>query len=150
MPVSLGFHPYFEIPEVPRAETEIHIPVRMHVETDSHLVATGELKPVQFPDRISLRDHAFDDGFTSLERDAAGYATFTFEAGPKRIRVIYGPKYEVAVVYAPPGQNFVCFEPMTAITNGVNLAHDGKYPKLQSVAPGSSWSETFKVQFSGF
>ena len=150
MPVSVGFHPYFEIPGVPRSETEVHIPARMQVETDSHLVATGELKPVQFPDRISLRDHTFDDGFTSLERDPGGYATFALEAGPKRIQVIYGPKFKVAVVYAPPGQDFVCFEPMTAITNGVNLAYAGKYSGLQSIAPGASWRETFKVRFSGF
>jgi aldose 1-epimerase len=150
MPVSIGYHPYFEIPDVPRSETDVHIAAHMQVETDSNLVATGELKPVQFPDRISLRDHTFDNGFTSLERDAGGYATFTFEAGPKRIQVIYGPQFKVAVVYAPPGQDFVCFEPMTAITNGVNLAHAGKYSELQSIAPGASWRETFKVRFSGF
>ena len=48
-----------------------------------------------------------------------------------------------AVVYAPRGQEFICFEPMAAITNGFNLAHDGLYKELQSVAPGDTWSESF-------
>jgi len=38
---------------------------------------------------------------------------------------------------------------MAAITNGPNLAHDGKYAALQSVAPGETWSESFWVRASG-
>lgn len=150
MPLSIGFHPYFNIPDVPRSETSIHIPARLHVETDSHLVATGEMKSVDLADRISLKDRTFDDGFTGLKRDSKGYATFSVDAGPKRIEVVYGPKYQVAVIYAPPGQDFVCFEPMTAVTNGVNLAHEGKYQDLQEVAPGARWRESFWVRFQGF
>ena len=64
--------------------------------------------------------------------------------------MIYGPKYPVAVVYAPPGKEFICFEPMAAITNGFNLAHAGVYKELQSVAPGSDWRESFWIAPSGF
>jgi aldose 1-epimerase len=39
---------------------------------------------------------------------------------------------------------------MTAITDGINLAHDGKYSELQTVAPGATWQESFWVRFSGF
>ena len=63
--------------------------------------------------------------------------------------MIYGPKYAVAVVYAPPNQNYICFEPMAAITNGVNLAHEGKYPDLQMVPPGGRWRESFWVRATG-
>lgn len=150
MPVVVGFHPYFNIPNTPRSEWTAHIPARKHVETDSHLVATGELTPNNLPDQISLKDHDFDDGFTELIRAEDGRAIFSVKAGAKKIEVIYGPKYQVAVVYAPPGQNFICFEPMAAVTNGINLAHDGKYPELQTVAPGASWQESFWLRFSGF
>ena len=102
------------------------------------------------PDQVSLKDHAFDDGFTDLVRDKDGRATFSVQAGDKKIQVIYGPKYQVAVVYAPPAQNFICFEPMTAITNGVNLAHDGKYAELETVAPGESWQEASGYGSAGF
>ncbi len=68
----------------------------------------------------------------------------------KRIEVIFGPKYPVAIVYSPPGQDFICFEPMTAPTNGVNLAYEGKYPGLQTVAAAGSWTESFWVRPAGF
>jgi aldose 1-epimerase len=149
MPVSIGFHPYFNIPDVARADATAHLPARKHVETDAQLVATGELKPNALPESVSLKDHTFDDGFTDLLRDASGRATFSVVGGGKQIQVIYGPKYTVAVVYAPPNQNYICFEPMAAITNGVNLAHDGKYADLQMLAPGGKWRESFWIRASG-
>ena len=145
MPVAIGFHPYFNLPGVQRDEAVAHIPVQSHVETDSRLVATGELKPVSLADRTELKDHRFDDGFTDIVRDPDGRAVFYIEGAGKRIEVVYGPKYQVAVIYAPPGKDFICFEPMTALTNGVNLAAAGKYPALQWIAPGEMWSESFWV-----
>ena len=150
MPVSIGFHPYLQIPDTSRSEETAHIPARSHVETDAHLVATGEFKSVDLADQISLRNHTFDDGFTDLKRDADGTATLSVQAGIKKVSVVYGPKYQVAVVYAPPGKDFICFEPMSAVTNGVNLAHDGKYTALQTVAPGGMWRESFWIRPSGF
>jgi aldose 1-epimerase len=150
MPVVIGFHPYFNIPDVPRAQWTAHVAARQHVETDAKLLATGELTPNNLPDQVSLKDHIFDDGFTDLVRGKDGEAVFSVQAENKKIEVVYGPKYQVAVVYAPPGQNYICFEPMAAITDGINLAHEGKYPALQTVAPGAVWEESFRVRFSGF
>ncbi len=149
MPVVLGFHPYFNLPDVPRSQAVVHIPARKHVETDAHLVATGELIPANLPDSVSLSDHTFDDGYTDIARDSDGRAIFSVAAGPKKIEVLYGPRYQVAVIYAPPNQPYVCFEPMTAITNGANLAHEGKYKDLQTLAPGATWRESFWVRSSG-
>ena len=150
MPVAVGFHPYFVLPGVARDQAVAHIPARSHIETDAQLVATGEFSPVSFPDQISLKDHAFDDGFTDLLRDTNGRAVFSVECNGKKIEVAFGPRYTVAVIYAPPGQNFICFEPMSAITNGVNLAHDGRYRELQTVAPGGQWRESFWIGAGGF
>ncbi len=150
MPVVLGFHPYFKLGDVPRSEASVHIPAREHVETDARLVATGELKPVNLPDWVSLKDHTFDDGYTDLAREGDGRARFAVKAGPKEIEVLYGPRYQVAVIYAPPRQPYICFEPMAAITNGANLAHEGKYPALETVAPGDTWQESFWVRPTGF
>ena len=150
MPLALGFHPYFQLPGIPIAEAFAHIPVRSHVETDSRLIPTGETQPVNFGDRVSLRDHRFDDGFTRLVRDPDGRAVFYVDGGGKKIEVSFGPKYPVAIVYAPPGHDYVCFEPMSAVTNGINLAHDGKYGDLQVVNPGEEWQESFWVRPTGF
>lgn len=145
MPVAVGFHPYFQLPGVPIAECTARIPVRKHVETDSRLVPTGEMKPVDFGDRVSLGEHRFDDGFTGLMGEP-----FSVEGRGKRIEVTFGPKYTVAIVYAPAGHDYICFEPMSAVTNGVNLAAAGKYAELQTIAPGDSWRESFWVRASGF
>ncbi|HWE51961.1 MAG TPA: aldose 1-epimerase [Bryobacteraceae bacterium] len=149
MPVAVGFHPYFNLPGVPRDESVARIPVRSHVETDTRLVATGELKPVDFPTQMSLKDHRFDDGFTDLKPGPDGRTVFSVEGGGKSIDVTYGPKYPVAVIFAPPGQNYICFEPMAAVTNGINLFAEGKYPPLQWIEPGETWHESFWVSTSG-
>jgi aldose 1-epimerase len=150
MPVAVGFHPYFQLPGVPIAEAAAHIPVRLHVETDHRLVATGETRPVDFGDLLPLADHHFDDGFTGLMRDSAAQATFYVEGHGKKIEVTFGPRYQVAIIYAPPGHDYICFEPMSAVTNGINLGHEGRYPELQILGPGSEWRESFWVRPTGF
>ena len=149
MPLSLGFHPYYNLPDVQRDDAVAHIPAKTAVVTDDRLVATGEMKPMDLPDPTPLKGRTLDNGYTDLIRDADGRATFYFEAGGKKIQVQYGPKWQVAVVWEPANQNFICFEPMAAITNGVNLAHDGKYSQLQTLAPGAAWKESFWVSTSG-
>ena len=72
------------------------------------------------------------------------------ESGSRKISLIYGPKYTVAIVYAPPGKDFICFEPMSAITNAFNLAHAGAYKELQSIPVGGTWRESFWIVPSGF
>ena len=146
MPVSIGFHPYFTIPGVPRAECVAHIPARSAVMVDGRLCATGELRPNALPDPTPLGSHVLDDGFTDLIRETGGEATFWVEGGGRRIEVSFGPKWQVGVVYSPSGHEFVCFEPMAAVTNGVNLASEGKYPALQMLAPGQTWRESFRVR----
>jgi aldose 1-epimerase len=141
MPVAVGFHPYFELPGVPRSEAIARVPVRSHVDMDDRLVPTGKLTPVEFKNPVSLADHFFDYGFTDLIPNEP----FSVEGGGKKIEVRFGPKYTVAIVYAPKGENYICFEPMTALTNGINLAYEGKYSGLQSLAPGARWEESFWI-----
>ena len=143
MPVAIGFHPYFRLHDVHRDEWHVHLAARDHLVLNQQLIPTGERKPVEFADPHSLATGQLDDVFANLIRDPDGRARFSVEGGRERITVAYGPKYTVAVVYAPKGQDFICFEPMSAITNAFNLAHDGKYSELQSIAAGSTWRESF-------
>ena len=147
MPVSIGFHPYFTIPGVPRDQCSAHIPARKGVVVDERLCATGEFRANSLPDPTPLASHTLDDGFTDLVRDKdSDEAVFWVEGGRRRIEVVFGPQWQVGIVYAPPGQDFICFEPMTAITNGINLAADGKYADLQMLAPGGVWQDSFRVR----
>jgi aldose 1-epimerase len=143
MPVGIGFHPYFRLHDASRDEWHVHLAARDHLVLNQQLIPTGERKPVEFADPYSLSAGQLDDVFANLIRDPDGRARFHVEAGRERITVAYGPKYTVAVVYAPKGQDFICFEPMSAITNAFNLAHDGKYSELQSIPAGGNWRESF-------
>jgi len=149
MPLALGYHPYYNLPDVPRDEAAAHIPAKTAVVTDDKLVATGEMKPMDLPDPTPLKGRTLDNGYTDLVRDKDGRAVFSVEGGGKKIEVTYGPKWLVAVVWEPANQTFICFEPMAGITNGVNLAHEGKYPQQQVLAPGATWTESFWVKASG-
>jgi aldose 1-epimerase len=149
MPLALGYHPCYNLPGVSRDEAVAHIPAKTTVITDDKLVATGEMKPMDLPDPTPLKVRTLDNGYTDLIRGKDGKALFYLEGGGERIETLYGPRWQVSVVYEPANQNYICFEPMTAITNGVNLAHDGKYPQLQTLAPGATWRESFWVRASG-
>jgi aldose 1-epimerase len=143
MPVAIGFHPYFQLHEVHRDAWHVQLAAREHLTLDAKLIPTGERKPLEFANPHALATGQLDDVFGNLIRDPDGLARFRVEGGSERITVAYGPKYTVAVVYAPKGQDFICFEPMSAVTNAFNLAHDGVYKELQSIAPGATWKESF-------
>jgi galactose mutarotase-like enzyme len=54
------------------------------------------------------------------------------------------------VVYAPRQGKFICFEPMSAITDGFNLAQAGLYKELQSIPSGGEWRESYWIAPTGF
>ena len=148
MPVAVGFHPYFRLHDTPRNQWRVHLAARERLVLDQALIPTGERKPVELAGAYSLNDGPLDDVFANLVRGEDGRANFFVEggiaeAGHERITVSYGRKYTVAVVFAPSNREFICFEPMAAITNAFNLAHAGLYQELQSVPAGGSWKESF-------
>ncbi|MBN2318010.1 MAG: aldose 1-epimerase [Acidobacteria bacterium] len=155
MPLLIGFHPYFTIPGIARDRWILHLPVRKKVVTDERQIPTGVFTDLDLPNPLPLKDRTLDHGFTDMKFDAEGRATFSIEADKKRIDVILGPKYPVAQIWqpaSPPGQawNFICIEPMTGVTNGMNLNHAGDYPDLQVVPAFGKWTESFWIRPEGF
>jgi aldose 1-epimerase len=63
MPLAIGFHPWYQIPDCPRNEWRLHLPVRDHYTLSSKLIPTGETKPVDFPDPLPLAGRSVDDVF---------------------------------------------------------------------------------------
>jgi aldose 1-epimerase len=149
MPVAVGYHPYFQVHDVPRSEWKLRIAAREHVLLSKLLIPTGEREPVTFPEVLELEDVSVDDVFTGLIRGVDGRAEFYIEGAKEKVSVIFGPKYTVAVIFSPKA-SFVAIEPMSAITNGINLAHTGVYKELQTISPGGEWRESFWVAPSGF
>ena len=150
IPVAMGFHPYFNLHDSPRDQWKVHLAAREEYVLSEVLIPTGEKKPIKLPDPLPLEGTQLDHVFGGLVRGADGKAHFSVQGRQEKLEVIYGPKFPVAVVYAPPGKEFVCFEPMAAPTNAFNLAHAGIYKELQSVAPGADWQESFWISPSGF
>jgi aldose 1-epimerase len=150
MPVAVGFHPYFQVHDAPREEWKVHVPARQQVVLSKLLVPTGERRPLALADPVPLKTTPLDDVFTDLVRDEQGRAEFWLEGARQRVSVVFGPKYTVGIVYAPPGNPFVAIEPMSAVTNGLNLYQAGLYPELQSIPPGGEWRESFWVVPAGF
>lgn len=146
LPLSMGFHPYLSIPGVDRDSCRVNLPVRNRFLLDSEMLPTGEAEAWDPGNSFDLAGRSFDDGFTNLVRTAGGDAIFRADGGGHSLEVGFGPRFQVAVLYAPPGKPFLCFEPMTAITNAFNLTHEGKYSALQQVGPGDSWEEQFWIR----
>lgn len=150
MPLSLGYHPYFRVNDCPRDAWKVRIPASESIELSSLLVPTGRRLPMPYANPQPLAVTQLDDVFTGLAGTGGGLPEFVLEGEREKVTVTYGPRYPVAVVYAPPGRDFVCFEPMTAPTNVFNLVYRGLWPELQTIAPGASWSESFWIRPEGF
>ncbi len=146
MPLLIGFHSWYQIPDSPRERWQVHLPVRDHYTLSSKLIPTGETTAVQLPDPTPLAGRQLDDVFGGV----SSTDEFWVEGNGQRISVRYGAKYPVAVIYAPQTRSVICFEPMTGITNAFNLAHAGVYNQLQTIPPSDRWVESFWIRPSGF
>ncbi len=154
MPVAIGFHPYFQLTDSLRDDWTIAIRARTRWVLAADKVPTGETQPIERlfpnPSMAPLRAYNLDDVFSDLVRDAQGLATMSLMGKSQRLDIVIGPNFRSTVVWAPTGRNFMCVEPMAAVTNGLNLAHKNLYKELQQVAPGGTWRESFWVKTSGF
>ncbi len=126
---------------------------------------------------VVLDDFNLDDVFSDLERDTNGRATMSVIGKAQRLDISLGPGFRSVVVWAPhpenrgrgsqnlgatppagrgaapqttQDRNFICIEPMAAITDALNLAQRGRYNELQSIAPGAVWRASFWIKPSGF
>ena len=158
VPVAFGWHPYLRLPGAPRAARRLLLPHRRHLELDDRGLPTGrsaaepaEADPVgerTFDDLYALAgdpgpgqdpvgERTFDDLY-ALEADAAG-RRLGLEAAGRRLVVAYGDGYDHAQVFAPPGAEFLCLEPMTGPTAALAA---GTTPL---VAPGDAFTARFAV-----
>ena len=156
MPLSVGFHPYFQLHNSQRDDWRVHLAADSVWELNELFTPTGAKAPVTQTflgaDDLPLRGEFLDHVFGDLQADSDGWARFSVCAAGERLTVAYGDGYPVAVVYAPSGegQQFLCFEPMSGITNAFNLAHRGLYPQLPVVRPGDVWTGTYRITVEGF
>lgn len=137
VPVAFGYHPYLTLPGTPRGQWEVELPVEQRLVTDENAIPTGELAPAEFR-RGVLGERSLDDGYLAPDRP------FTVSAGGRTLGVELLEGYTHAQVYAPPDQDLICFEPMTAPADALR-SHEG----LRLAAPGEPFTAAFCVTVDG-
>jgi galactose mutarotase-like enzyme len=136
VPIAFGFHPYLRIPGVPRREWTVSLPVRHRLQVDARLIPTGETERVD-PLRGAIADRTWDDGFDRV----GSPSRFEVSGGGRTITVEFLSGYTVAQIFAPPAQEYLCIEPMTAPANALAGPDDG----LRWARPGQRWSAAFRL-----
>jgi aldose 1-epimerase len=136
VPVSFGFHPYLQIPGPPRTEWSVSFPLRRRLLLDRRGIPTGATEPVNGL-RGAIAGRTWDDAFDEIEPPRR----FDVRAGRRTISLHYDEGYPVAQIFAPPEQEYVCIEPMTAPTNSLRVPDQG----LRWVSAGQSWSAVFRI-----
>jgi len=101
-----------------RAALELALPARSHLALDARGLPTGASE-AEAAERAPLGDRRFDDHYAVGSDPVA----FTVQDAERAMTVRFERGYPFAQVFAPPGESFVCFEPMTAAVNA--LAHPG-------------------------
>jgi aldose 1-epimerase len=137
VPVAFGFHPYFTLPGVPRADYALELPAMRRLALDGRKVPTGGASEAPaFAGPLGERE--LDDGFDSVPDGAA----FAVAGGGRRVEVRLELGYPCAQVFAPAGKDLVCFEPMTAPTNALRT---GAYAVA---APERPYAAAFSISVS--
>jgi aldose 1-epimerase len=134
VPVAFGWHPYLRLPGAPRTAWRLLLPEREHLGLDDRGLPTG-LGAHEPAEADPLGGRTFDDLYAlGPER------TLGVEAGGRRLLVDGGDGYRHAQVFAPPGGEFVCLEPMIAPTNALGA---GTCPLVE---PGGAFTARFAVR----
>src|SRR4051812_47857951 len=108
MPVVIGFHPIFELPDGTRDDWTVSLDAKTHWIEIPQRLPTGETQPIENffgSDRsaIQLKKYGLiDDVFTDLVRDADGRATMKLMYGGKELDVMLGPKFKTVLAWSTP------------------------------------------------
>src|SRR5688500_17580966 len=108
MPVVIGFHPVYELPEGNRNDWTVSLDAKTHWIEIPQRLPTGETQPIENffgSDRtaIQLKKYGLvDDVFTDLVRDANGRATMKLMYSGKELHVSLGPKYKTVLMWSTP------------------------------------------------
>ncbi len=135
VPISFGFHPYFGIPELPRAQWRLQLPHMNKLQLDQRGIPTGAQESFGPFDSL-LGDKNFDDGFAL----AGTHSRFSLSGAGRRITVTFLENFPCAQIFAPRDKDFIALEPMTARTGALTSGQG-----LQILAPGGQFPASFRI-----
>ena len=140
VPVSFGFHPYFGLPDLPRAQWQLELPAMRRLVLDASGIPTGEEEAFDGFDS-QLGDDNFDDCFATLDK----VPSFSLSGAGRRITVAFLEGYRYAQIFAPKGKEFVALEPMTAPTSALTSGRG-----LHLVEAGGEYRSAFRIRVEPF
>jgi len=157
-PVSIGWHPYFNLPSGDRTQARIHIPGSMAATVDNYdnVFPTGELKPVdgtQFDLRDgngeALEKNFFDDNWSKLDWKNGAVTVKVIDPAAKYGVAIEGlsPQIKTIQMYAPPTQKFVAIEHQFNFADPFGKEWKGMDTGMVTLKPGQStkWHVRLRV-----
>jgi aldose 1-epimerase len=158
-PMSIGWHPYFEIPSGHRAQARLHVPASMMALVNNYGDAfpTGQLKPVKgteydynAPDGVPLDDHFLDDNFSHLQRAgrAAEVKLMDPESNYGLVVSALSPEIRTIQVYSPKNSSFVAIEDQFNYVDPFGKQWKGMDTGMVTLRPGQS--VTWKVRLALF
>lgn len=120
-PISIGWHPYFNLPSGDRTQVRLHVPGAYVTQVNNYtdVFPTGKLLPVdgtpydlRAPEGKPLGKQAYDDNWSHLAwKNGAATATVVDPAAHYGIEVQgLSPEIRTIQAYAPPTANFVAVE----------------------------------------
>jgi aldose 1-epimerase len=158
-PISIGWHPYFQIPSGQRAQARLHIPASMTaaVNNYSDVFPTGQVKPVKgteydynAPGGAALDDHFLDDSFAHLQRThgAADVKLIDPESKYGLTVSALSPEIRTVQAYSPKTATFVALEPQFNYADPFGKEWKGMETGMVTLRPGQS--VTWKVRLELF
>jgi aldose 1-epimerase len=135
VPISFGFHPYFGIPHLPRAQWRLRLPPMHKLLLDSQGIPTGAQESCAAVDTF-LGETSFDDGFALNQ----GQSPFSLSGAGYKITITFLDGFPYAQVFAPKGKDFIALEPMTAPTNALCSGIG-----LRVLEPGDQFLASFRI-----
>jgi aldose 1-epimerase len=158
-PMSIGWHPYFQIPSGHRAQVRVHIPASMMATVNNYGDAfpTGQLKPVKgteydynAPGGVALDDHFLDDNFSHLQRTkgAVDVKLIDPDANYGLTVSALSPEIRTVQVYSPKTASFVAIEDQFNYVDPFGKQWKGMDTGMVTLRPGQS--VTWKVRLSLF
>lgn len=135
VPVSFGFHPYFGIPQLARAQWRLQLPHMRKLQLDPRGIPTGAEEPFGPFDSL-LGDKNLDDGFALMD----GQSSFSLSGSGRKITVTFLEGFPYAQVYAPKDKDFIALEPMTAAISALTSGQG-----LRVLDPGSQFRASFRI-----
>jgi galactose mutarotase-like enzyme len=129
MPLHLGYHPYFFVPQATKAATRVETDAsRAWDNRQGTTVAFSGLELTGPEVDMHLLDHSLQG--TTLERGP----------GLRPVELAWSPSFTTLVVWTLAGRDFVCVEPWTAPGGALKTGQG-----LLTVAPGATFASEFEI-----